>query len=135
MERGNKTTPRPVSMILATDGARDKIMTHRSKLKKNEDGSNLWINEEQPEVYKRRKTMLRDLVKFARKKGYKDAKIEAGRIKVGGVLYTADRLDELPEAISPEKVRIRHTKNKGLAFFSEWAYLSNMYSVRFVCNE
>lgn len=46
----------------------------------------------------------------------------------------SDRLDELPEAIRPERVRIRPTKNKGLAFFSEWAYLSNMYSTRFVCN-
>lgn len=132
---GGKTTPRPVSMILASEGARDKIMSNRSKLKKNDDGSYLWINEEQPEVYKRRKTMLRDLVKLARKKGFKDAKIEAGGVKVGGILYTADRLDELPEAIRPERVRIRHTKNKGLAFFSEWAYLSNMYSTRFVCND
>lgn len=76
--------------------------------------------------------MLRDLVKFAKKKGYNDAKIEAGGIKVGGVLYAPDMLDELPENIRPEKVRIRSTKNKGLAFFSEWAYLSNMHRAPFM---
>lgn len=63
-----KRKPRTISVILASDEARDKIMANRSKLKKYEDGSYMWINEDQPEAYRRRKSMLRDLVKLARKK-------------------------------------------------------------------
>lgn len=78
--------------------------------------------------------MLRDLVKLAKKKGYKDAKIEAGGIKVNGQVYTPESFEELPEEIKPKQVRIRKTKNGGLAFCSEWAYLSNMYYTSFQYN-
>lgn len=107
----NKRKPRTISVILASEAARDKIMSIRSKLSKYEDGSYMWINEDQPESYRRRKMMLRDLVKFARKKGYKDAKVENGDRKVGGILYTPDRFEELPEEIKPKQVRTRKTKN------------------------
>lgn len=54
----SKKKPRTVSVILASDGARDKIMLSRSELNKYDDGSYLWINEDQPETYRRRKSML-----------------------------------------------------------------------------
>lgn len=118
--------PRTIAVILALEGARDKIMSNRSKLTKYDDGTYMWINEEQPEAYRRRKMMLRDLVKLAKKKGFKDAKVENGGIKAGGVLYTPDRFCDLPDVIKPKQVRTRRTKNKGIAFCSEWTGLSNM---------
>lgn len=78
--------------------------------------------------------MLRDLVKLAKKKGYKDARIESGGIKVDGRIYTSDCFDELPEDIRPKHIRIRQTKSGGLAFCSEWAYLSNLYYIPFQYN-
>lgn len=129
-----KKKPRTISVILASETARDKIMSSRNKLKKYDDDSYLWVNEDQPDAYRRRKSMLRDLVKLAKKKGYKDAKIEAGGIKINGQTYTPESFDELPEEIRPRQVRIRQTKSGGLAFCSEWAYLSNMYCAPFQYN-
>lgn len=123
--------PRSVSVILASESARDKIMSCRSKLQKYDDGSYLWINEIQPEAYRRRKSMLRDLIKLAKRRGFKDAKIENGGIRTRGVLYTPDKFDDLPEAIQPKQVRTRKTKNKGIAFCSEWSCLSNMAPAQF----
>lgn len=132
-----KRKPRTVAVILASDDARDKIMSNRSRLKKYEDGSYLWVNEELPEMYKRKKSMLRDLIKLAKKRGYKDAKLESGGIKIQGKLqsYTEDNFNELPEEIQPKQVRIRKTKNNGLAFCSEWAYVSNFYFAPFQYKE
>lgn len=115
--------------------SKPEIMSNRSKLKKYDDGSYMWINEDQRDAYKRRKSMLRDLVKHAKKKGYKDAKIEAGGIKVNKTLYTLENFDELPEEVQPKQVRIRKTKNNGLAFCGEWAHLSNLYTSPFQYND
>lgn len=52
-----KRKPRTIAVILASDSARDKIMSNRSKLTKYDDGTYMWINEDQPEAYRRRKTM------------------------------------------------------------------------------
>lgn len=76
--------------------------------------------------------MLRDLVKLAKKKGYKNAKVENGGIKIGGITYTPENFYDLPEAIRPKHVRTRKTKNNGLAFCSEWTCLSNMFHSPFV---
>lgn len=97
-----KRKPRTISVILESDTARDKIMSNRSKLLIYDDGTSMLITEDQPEAYRRRKMMLRDLVKLAGKKGYKDAKVMNGGIRVGGILYTPDKLDNLPEAIKPK---------------------------------
>lgn len=43
--------------------------------------------------------MLRDLVKPAKRKYYKEAKMEVGGIKVNGALYTPDNFKELPDVI------------------------------------
>lgn len=130
-----KRKPRTISVILASENARDKIMSNRSKLKKYENGTFMWINKDQPEAYRRRKSMLRDLVKLAKKKGYKDARIESGGIKVDGIVYMPDNFCDLPDPIKPREVRIRKTKNGGLAFCSEWAFLSNLYPAPFVYND
>lgn len=51
------------------------------------------------------------------------------------MVYTPDNFGDLPDAIKPREVRIKKTKNGGLAFCSEWAFLSNMYFAPFVYNE
>lgn len=130
-----KRKPRTISVILASDEARDKIMAKRSKLTKYDDGISLWINEVQTEAYRRRKRMLRDLVKYAKKKGFKEAKVENGGIKAGGVLYTPDSFGDLPNVIKPKQVRMQKTKNKGIAFCSEWTCLSNMAYMPFQYKE
>lgn len=59
----SNTKPCPIKIELADDNARDQILSCRGKLKNPDNASSIWINEDLPDSYRRRKVMLRDLVK------------------------------------------------------------------------
>lgn len=113
--------PRAVSLVVKNENARNLLLRSRGKLNK----AKIWINEDLPAPYRRRKNMLRDLVKEAKAKKYK-AKIDQGGINIDGKIYSPDRFSQLPEGIRPHDVSTRTTLNKGLAFSSQWTPLSNM---------
>lgn len=62
----NSTKPQPVSLVLKDDNACNVFLRARGKLAK----TSVWINEDLPATYRRRKSMLRDLVKVAKQKKY-----------------------------------------------------------------
>lgn len=63
-----KPGPRPIAVVVINDIVRSELLNCRGSLSKNADGSLVWLNEELPPAYRRRKAMLRDLVKLAIKK-------------------------------------------------------------------
>lgn len=91
-----KTTPRPVALIVHDEETKSKLLSCRGKLSKNANDTFLWINQELPPTYRRPKSMLRDLVKLAIRKGH-TAKIESGGINLDGVLNTPETFPQLPD--------------------------------------
>lgn len=121
---------RPISLTVKNEEARDKILKARGKLKVEIVNTPIWINEELPHSYRRRKSMLRDLVRLAQSKKYK-AKIEQGGINLDGKLYQPHQFHTLPEGLQPRDVCCKTTDDGGIAFASEWSPLSNLYRVDF----
>lgn len=127
----NSKSPRSVSITVKNDQIRNTILRCRGKLPVNENDNSIYINEDLPPAYRRRKSMLRDLVKSAKDQKIA-AKIDRGGIRLDGKLYTPDRFSQLPDNVKPHTIRTRQTANGGLAFASEWTPLSNLYPSRFV---
>lgn len=133
-EPSAKTTgPRPVAVVVNSDDIRSNLLNCRGHLSKNNDGTFLWLNEELPPAYRRRKSMLRDLVKLATTKGH-TAKIDSGGINLDGILYTPDCFGELPVDLQPQVTRLFPNSKGNLIFSGEYAYLSNMYRCDFTHN-
>lgn len=123
----NAVKPRPVQIVVKDDGARNLILRSRGKLAK----SAIWINEDLPAPYRRRKTMLRDLVKTAKGKKHQ-AKINQGGISIDGRTYGPEQFSQLPDGMRPHDASTRVTANQGLAFASQWTPLSNMATAYFL---
>lgn len=123
----HKKHPRAIRVRLRDDNARDALLACRGKLKPNPDKSQVWLNEELPDAFRRRKSMLRDLVRHINELETHSAYVERGGINLDCVYYGPDRFDRLPHDCQPARVRMIETDNNGLAFAGEWAPLSNMY--------
>lgn len=119
--------PRQIKIKMASEKARDKILACRGKLQPNSDRSFVWINEDHPDAYRRRKSMLRDLVKHINSQKGHRASIEAGGIRVDGRLYNHDQFNELPPDCHPRCVQVINTKHGTTLFAGEWAFPSNMF--------
>lgn len=128
---GQSPPPRQIKVRLRNDEVRDSFLACRGKLKPNVDKSVIWVNEDHPDEYRRRKTMLRELVKHINKNTSHKAAIEAGGLKLDGYLYMPGQFDDLPEDCHPERVQVLSTKYDGIAFAGQWAYLSNMFHCSF----
>lgn len=125
--RRAKAAPRKIKVKVASDRARNDILSCRGKLKANTDGSLVWINEDHPDAYRRRKLMLRELVKHINNQKGHFASIEAGGLKLDGKLYGPDDFDNLPIGCQPHCVQIVNTEHNTTLFAGEWAFLSNMF--------
>lgn len=130
-----KVKPRHIRLKVSNDDSRELLLACRGKLSQNLDKSNVWINEEHPAEYRRRKTMLRDLVKFINKSGNQKASIEAGGLKIGSEYFRPDQFNDLPSDYHPRNVQIIRTEKNELLFAGEWAYLSNMFPCIFEYEE
>lgn len=105
----NTPLPKPsqIKLKLANKAAWDKLLACQGKLKKTQDESSvLMINEEHPNDYRRRKTMLRELVKFINKGGKQLASIESGGLKLRSEFYRPDQLDNLDPEYHPRMFRL-----------------------------
>lgn len=125
--RKAKAKPRQIRAKLTNEEARNKLLSCRSKLKPNGDASLIWINEDHPEAYKRRKIMLRDLVKHINNQKGHVASIDSGGLALDGKLYTVDQFEDLPYNCQPHNVQVIYTEHNTTLYAGEWAFLSNMY--------
>lgn len=62
-----------------------KKISYKGKLKPNPDKTQVWLNEELPDAFRRRKSMLRDLVKYINELDGHSAYVERGGINLDGV--------------------------------------------------
>lgn len=81
-------------------------------------------------MYRRCKSMFRNLVKTAKTKKHQ-AKIHQGSICIDGKTYSPNQFSRLPEGIRPHDTCTIQTVNDGFAFSSEWSMLSNMAPCHF----
>lgn len=125
--RKAKSSPRQIRVKLSNEQARTKILSCRGKLKPNADASFIWINEDHPEAYKRRKIMLRELVKHINGLKGHTVSIDSGGLRLDGILYTPDQFNELPYECQPHNVQVIYTDHNTTLFAGEWAFMSNMY--------
>lgn len=123
---GQEKQPRQIKLKLANEAARNKILACRGKTKPNANKTQVWINEDHPDEYRRRKIMLKGLVKQINKKEGYTPSFESGGIRLNGQFYGPDSFDDLPEDCQPGTVQVITTQDNGLAFAGEWAFLSNM---------
>lgn len=121
---------RTIAVVVRDEVARDKVLKTRGKLKSEVVNTPIWINMELPASYRRRKSMLRDLVKLAISKKYK-AKIDRGGINLDGKLYLPHQFHKLPGGLQPFNACCKVTENGGLAFATEWSPLSNLFQAEF----
>lgn len=121
---------RSIALVVRDEMARNKVLRARGKLTPEIANTAIWINEEVPATYRRRKSMLRDLVKLAITKKYQ-AKIDQGGINLDGKLYLPHQFDKLPQGLQPHDACAKETDNQGIAFASEWTPLSNMFRTEF----
>lgn len=121
---------RTISVVVRDENARNKVLKTRGKLKVEVANTSIWINEELPASYRRRKSMLRDLVMLAISKKHK-AKIDKGGINLDGKLYLPHEFHKLPGGLQPHDACSRNTENGGLAFATEWSPLSNLFQADF----
>lgn len=116
---------RPLQLVVRNDEVRNKILSVRGKLTIEVPRTPIWINEDLPDAYRRRKSMLRNLVHIA--KGNHIARIDQGGINIDGKLYLPDQFDSLPEGLRVSDASHKVTEKGGLAFASEWSPFSNMH--------
>lgn len=121
---------RSISLVVTSEESRDKFLKARGKLTPEIVNSPIWINEEIPQSYRRRKSMLRDLVKLAQARKYK-AKIEQGGISLDGKLYLPHQFKMLPQGLQPMDACHKTTDDGGTAFASEWSPFSNLHRINF----
>lgn len=94
--RKAKAKPCQNRIKFVSEEARSNLLSCRGKLKPNKDKSLIWINEDHPEVYKRRKIMLRDLIKHINGLEGHKATIESGGLRLDGKFYGPDQFSDLP---------------------------------------
>lgn len=119
--------PRQIRIKLQNEAARDKFLSARSKLKPNPDKTRIWVNEDHPDAYRRRKVMLRELSKYINRLKGHSASLESGGIRVDDHLYTYDQLNDMPDEFHPRNVQVITNKHNCTLFAGEWAFLSNMF--------
>lgn len=116
----NAKNPRTVNITVKNDQTRNTILKCRTKLPVTEEEKAIYVNEDLPPFYRRRKLMLHDLVRVAKEKDI-SAKIEKGGLRVDGKYYGLNHLTQLLEAIKPQSICTKQMVNGGFAFASEWS--------------
>lgn len=81
-----------MNISVKNDQTRNTILKCRTKLPVNKDEKAIYVNEDLPPPYRRRKLMLHDLIKIAKEKDIV-AKIEKGGLRVDGKYYGPDRFE------------------------------------------
>lgn len=129
--RKAKASPRQIKLKLANEDARSKPLSCRGKLVSTEGSPQIWINEEHPEAYKRRKIMLRELIKHIKGLEGHTASIESGGLRLDGKFYGPDQFNDLPPNCQPHNVQVIDMPHNTTLFAGEWAFMSNMFPCSF----
>lgn len=96
------------------------IYKNRKVLKDSESYSNLYINDDLPQVANDRRADIRSVYLNAINKG-QNASMSSSKVTVNNITYKYSELNNLPEGLSLADSELMHVKG-GLAFASHHVY-------------
>lgn len=117
--------PRPILIKFAREQTRNEVNRKRTNLKDSDETKSSFLNEDLPAKINQQRAELRCIVNNARSKNV-NAKSMGDRISIDNKIYTHSEIDLLPQGLKISDAKIIDTA-KGLAFQSQYAFLSNLY--------
>lgn len=117
--------PRPILVKFVKEQTRNEVNRRRTNLKDSDETKTLFLNEDLPAKINERRAELRCIVDHAKSRNI-HAKSMGNRISVDNKVYTHQTIDKLPQGLKISDAKMIDTV-KGLAFQSEYAFLSNFY--------
>lgn len=127
-----KRKHRPVLVKLLKEDHRRLIFKNRKILKDTEEYSDVYLNDDLPQVVNERRADIRSVYQNAISKG-QNASMAGSKITVNNVTYKYNELKNLPAGLCLSDTKLVQVKG-GLAFCSHHAYLSNFYPCMFQIN-
>lgn len=124
-----KPTPRPIVVKLLREQHRRLIYKNRQTLRQSDVYSKVYINEDLPQVISQRRANIRAVYLNAVRKGHV-AKMVGTKVMVDNISYIYRDLEILPPGLKLSDAKMIKVKG-GLAFASEYAFLSNFYPCSF----
>lgn len=105
---------------------KDEIVRKKTVLKNRKDLAKFHCNDDlAPSVRKARQEM-REIVRYATKNGYPDARTTGNKLYIGDKTYYEDELYMLPAELQMSNIKTRPIGG-GIGFQSEYSYLSNFF--------
>lgn len=127
---GNKV--RPILVKLVKESVRREIIRNSKLLADSTEYSKVYINEDMPQVINDRRANIRSVHMNAKSKGH-NSKMQGTRVTVDNVSYSHKELENLPEGLKLSDSKTVEVRG-GLAFASEYSYLSNLYECEIEIN-
>lgn len=125
----DKSPVRPIIVKLVREEHRRLIYKNRQILRQSDTYSKVFINEDLPQVVSQRRANVRSVYLNAINKGH-TAKMMGTNVVVDNVSYSFRDLEILPPGLRLSDAKMVRVKG-GIAFASEYAFLSNFYSCSF----
>ena len=126
--RYNPLRSRPVKVKFTNKQDVDLVLKNRRKLPEE-----IYVEREYSKTTERERTMLRPVLKAARKmdKYYKKCRMEGAHVVLDGKHFYRDNIHTLPPELAADKVTSK-SNNEIIAFFGELHPLSNFHRCEFI---
>ena len=125
------TNPPSILVRFLSYRDRDEIWQKKDHLNRN-TRNKLFVNQDFPPEVEKKRAFLRPYLKAAYSTGNK-AVLVGDQIMVNAKKYTVDELDQLPEAMGPDKVALKEDQGT-LLFYRSDAYMSNFHKSSLTVN-
>ena len=126
--RYNPQKTRPVKVKFTNKDDVDQVLRNRRKLPEG-----IYVEREYSRTTERERTMLRPVLKAARKmdKYYKKCRMEGAHVVLDGKHFYRENIHTLPPELAADKVTSK-TNSEVIAFFGELHPLSNFHRCEFI---
>lgn len=127
-----QTKGRPILVKLVRECIRKEILKSRKSLTGHHETSKVFINEDLPQIVNDRRSNIKAVHENAVKKGH-TSKMLGTKVTVDNITYNFSQLEELPDGLRLSDSKLVEVKG-GLAFSSQYSFLSNFYPCSFNIN-
>lgn len=127
---GQETENRPRSVVIKLYDplVKQMLMEGKWKLMKDKRGDKIFLNDDLPPKMKNERRIIREICRYAHKKGYKDCKASGSKLSIEGKGYRFETLHLLPSELQMCNIKTR-TVGNGIGFQGEESFLSNFYPI------
>ena len=122
--------PRTILVTFIKRATRDEVYRNRMVIKQNPLCKNIWVNENLDSTQRKERAILRTVVDYTKDMG-KEARMVGEQVIISGLKYTYEKLQNLPEQISLERVFTR-SDDQYVYFQSEFSPHSSFAKVKFI---